>query len=108
MYGDKEYEALLTEKGRGQVALFGAELARRPPFDLHLVSPLPRAVQTATIIQTYLDTELLIEPALIEPIREKREDTWARIEGLVERLLKMPNENILLGTHGFISCCLAS
>jgi broad specificity phosphatase PhoE len=108
LYGDKEYEALLTENGRRQVGLLGAELARRPHFDLHLVSPLPRAVQTATIIQTYLDTELLIEPALIEPIREKREDTWARIEGLVERLIKMPNENILLGTHGFICCCLAS
>lgn len=107
LYGDKEYEALLTETGRRQVALLGEELARRPAFDLHLVSPLPRAVQTATIIQTYLDTELLIEPALIEGIKEKREDTWARIEKLAERLVKMPQQTILLGTHGLICCFLA-
>ncbi|MDB5081251.1 MAG: hypothetical protein JWP00_3175 [Chloroflexi bacterium] len=107
LYGDKEYEALLTENGRRQVGLLGAELARRPAFDLHMVSPLPRAVQTATIIQTYLNTELLIEPALIEGIKEKREDTWARIEKLAERLVKLPQQNILLGTHGLICCCLA-
>jgi broad specificity phosphatase PhoE len=108
LYGDKEYEALLTENGRRQAALLGAELARRPGFDLHLVSPLPRAVQTATIIQTYLNTELLIEPALIEGIKEKREDTWARVENLVERLVKMPQQNILLGTHGLVCCCLTA
>ena len=107
MYGDKEYEALLTETGRRQVNLLGAELARRPAFDLHLCSPLPRAVQTATIVQTYLNTELLIEPALIEGIKEKREDTWARVEKLAEKLIKMPQQNILLGTHGLICCCLA-
>src|SRR3954453_19740357 len=104
LYGDKEYEALLTENGRRQVNLLGGELARRPAFDLHLCSPLPRAVQTATIIQTYLGTELLIEPALIEGIKEKREDTWARVEKLAEGLVKMPQQNILLGTHGRICC----
>lgn len=107
LYGDKGYEALLTENGRHQIALLGAELARRPAFDLHIVSPLPRAVQTATIIQTYLNTELLIEPTLIEGIKEKREDTWARVEKLAEKLIKMPQQTILLGTHGLICCCLA-
>src|SRR4051794_14759031 len=107
IYGDKEYEALLTETGRRQANLLGAELARRPAFDLHLCSPLPRSVQTATIIQTYLNTELAIEPGLIEGIKEKREDTWARVEKLVEKLVKLPQENILLGTHGLICCMLA-
>jgi len=108
LYGDKEYEALLTEKGRSQAVLLGAELARRPKFDLHMVSPLPRAVQTATIVQTHLQTELLVEPSLIEGIKEKREDTWARVEKLAERLVKLPEQTILLGTHGFICCCLAA
>ena len=107
-YGDKEHEALLTETGRQQVHLLGAELARRGPFDLYLTSALPRAVQTATIVQTYLDMEMGIEPALVEGIRESRESIWARVEKLAERLIKGQQQQILLSSHGFICCCLAA
>lgn len=107
-YGDKEHEALLTENGRQQVNLLGAELARRGPFDLHLTSPLPRAVQSATIVQSYLNSELLIEPALVEGIKQSREEIWQRVEKMAERLVKQPQEKILLSTHGFICCCLAA
>lgn len=107
-YGDKEHEALLTEKGRQQVGLLGAELARRGPFDLHLTSALPRAVQTSSIVQNYLNTELLIEPALIEGFKEKREDIWNRVAKLAERLIAQPQQKILLSSHGFICCCLAA
>ena len=107
-YGDKEHEALLTENGRKQVNLLGAELARRGPFDLYLTSPLPRAVQTATIIQHYLNMELGVEPALIEGIKESRESIWGRVERMAERLVKQPQQKILLSTHGFICCCLAA
>jgi broad specificity phosphatase PhoE len=106
-YGDKEYEALLTDKGRQQVNLLGVELARRGPFDLHLTSPLPRAVQSATIVQSYLNKELQIDQALLEGIKQSREEIWNRVVKLAERLIKAPEEKILLSTHGIICCCLA-
>ncbi len=108
VYGDKEYETLLTEKGRRQVTRLGTELVQHGPFDLYLSSPLPRAVQTATIIQSMLDMELQIEPALIEGIKEHREDIWQRVEALAVRLIQLPELKILLSTHGFICCCLAA
>ncbi len=107
-YGDKEYEALLTEKGRQQIGLLGAELARRGPFDLHLTSPLPRAVQSSTLVQTHLGSELGIDPALAEGIKESREQIWMRVEKLAERLIKGPHQKILLSSHGLICCCLAA
>lgn len=107
-YGDKEYEAVLTEKGRKEVHLLGAELAKRGPFDLYLTSPLPRAVQTATIVQTYLDGELQVEPDLIEGFKQSRQDIWDRVAKLAERLVKLPQQKILLSSHGFICVCLAA
>ncbi len=107
-YGDKEHEALLTDKGRQHVNLLGEELARRGPFDLHLTSPLPRAVQTATIVQSHLHSDLQVEPSLIEGIKQSREEIWGRVEKLAERLLSQPQSKILLSTHGFICCALAA
>ncbi len=107
-YGDKEHEALLTETGRKQVNLLGAELARRGPFDLYLTSPLPRAVQTSAIVQGYLNMELGVEMGLIEGIKESREAIWERVARLAERLVKEAQPRILLSTHGFICCCLAA
>lgn len=107
-YGDKEYEALLTEKGRKDVNLLGAELVKRGPFDLYLTSPLPRAIQTATIVQTYLDSEMQIEPDLIEGFKQTRQEIWDRVARLAERLVKLPQQKILLSTHGFICVSLAA
>jgi broad specificity phosphatase PhoE len=109
-YGDHQYEALLTRKGHQEVSLLGAELARRDPFDLYLTSPLPRAVQSATIVHSYLknEVELQIDPDLIEPIRESPHDTWKRITRLAERLLARKEQQILLSTHGYICVCLTA
>ncbi len=107
-YGDKEHEALLTDNGRHQVDQLGAELARRGPFDLFLTSPLPRAVQSSTIVQTHLNMELQIEPGLIEGIKQSREEIFTRVEKLAERLIKQPQSKILLSSHGFICCSLAA
>jgi broad specificity phosphatase PhoE len=107
-YGNKEYEAVLTDKGRQQAALLGAEMARRGPFDLFMTSPLPRAVQTATIVQTHLDIEFQVEMALIEGMGQRHEEIWKRIEKMIERLMKSPHETILLSTHGFLCCCLSA
>jgi broad specificity phosphatase PhoE len=107
-YGDKEYEAVLTKKGRSEVHLLGAELGKRGPFDLYFTSPLPRAVQTATIVQSYLnDIDVQVEPALIEGFKEKREEIWDRVAKLAERLVKLPEQKILLSAHGFICVALA-
>ncbi|HEX2916686.1 MAG TPA: phosphoglycerate mutase family protein [Chloroflexia bacterium] len=107
-YGDKEHEALLTETGRKQVQMLGLELARRGPFDLYLTSPLPRAIQTASIVQNHLNMEMQVEPALVEGIREPADKIWERVDKLVQRLISSPQEKILLSTHGYICCVLAA
>ncbi len=109
-YGDYEHRALLTPKGRQEVALLGLELAKRGPFDLFLTSPLPRAVQTATIVHTFLknEVELQIETDLSEPINEPGPKTWERIARLGQQLVENNNRQILLSTHGFIFVCLTA
>ncbi len=109
-YGDNQHRALLTPKGRREVNMLGAELSRRGPFDMYLTSPLPRAVQTATIVHSYLknEIELQIEPDLIEPINEAQQDTWKRVSRLIERLIADPHKHILLSTHGYITVCLTA
>lgn len=109
-YGDQQHRALLTPKGRREVTLLGAELARRGPFDLYLTSPLPRAVQTATIVHGYLKNEvdLQIDPDLIEPINETPQTTWERVTRLAQRIVAGKEERILLSSHGYICVCLTA
>jgi len=111
-YGDNQHRALLTPKGRREVVMLGAELARRGPFDLYLTSPLPRAVQSATLVHNQLQLkhplELEIDPDLIEPIGEAGEATWRRVTGLLERLIANKQERILLSTHGYICVLLTA
>jgi broad specificity phosphatase PhoE len=109
-YGDAQHRALLTPKGCREVALLGTELARRGPFDLYLTSPLPRAVQTATIVHGLLKdgVELQVEPDLIEPINETKQATWDRVTRLAQRLIENKSEKILLSTHGYICVCLTA
>ncbi len=92
------------------MTMLGAELARRGPFDLYLTSPLPRAVQSATIVHGYLknEVELDIDPDLSEPINESPPDTWLRISRLAQRLIANKHEKLLLSTHGYICVCLTA
>ncbi|NWJ98317.1 MAG: histidine phosphatase family protein [Chloroflexi bacterium] len=109
-YGDHQYRALLTRLGQQEVKMLGAALARRGPFDLYLTSPLPRAVQSATIVHGYLNNEvdLQIEPDLIEPINESSTDTWKRITRLAQRLVAGKEQKVLLSTHGYLCIYLSA
>ncbi len=108
-YGDNQHRTMLTPRGIQEAVLLGQELTRHGPFDLYLTSPLPRAVQTATLVHNQLGYgELVGEPALTEPINEQNRDTWNRTVNLVERLKKEPHRKILLSTHGYIFYCLAT
>jgi broad specificity phosphatase PhoE len=111
-YGDNEYKATLTPEGRKEVHKLGGFLQKvhnQMPFDLYLSSPLARAVQTASIVQTYLgDLDLEVDMALIEGIKESQEQIWQRVNGLVDRLLKGKQQNILISTHGFLCQCLTA
>lgn len=109
-YGDYQHRALITPKGRREMTMLGSELSRRGPFDLYLTSPLPRAVQSATIVHSFLknELELQVEPDLIEPINESKQATWDRISRLAQRLIDNKNSQILLSTHGYICVCLTA
>jgi broad specificity phosphatase PhoE len=109
-YGNYQYQALLTKRGHQEVSVLGTELARRGPFDLYLTSPLPRAVQSATIVHSYLknELELQIDPDLSEPINESPHDTWKRITRLAQRLIAGKEPQVLLSTHGYICVCLTA
>ena len=112
-YGDNEYKATLTAEGRAETHKLGAflyKVQKQMPFDLYLTSPLARSVQTASIVQTYLgnDVDLQVEMALSEGIKESQEQIWQRVNGLVDRLIKGPPQNVLLSTHGFLCQCLTA
>lgn len=111
-YGDNEYKATLTAEGRREAHKLGTFLQqvqqKQGPFELYLTSPLARAVQTATIVQTYLDVELQVDMALNEGMKESQEQIWQRVNELVDRLLKGPQQTILLSSHGFLCQCLTA
>jgi broad specificity phosphatase PhoE len=107
-YGNDQYRSMLTDRGVREAELLGEELAKRAKFEVYYTSPLPRAVQTATIVQRYIGTALIGEPALIEPINEATKDTWERVSKFAHTLLKTPHERILLSTHGYIFYCLTA
>lgn len=107
-YGNDQYRSMLTERGIREAELLGEELAKREKFEIYYSSPLPRAVQTATIVQRYINVPLEAEPALIEPINEAQKDTWERVTKFAHRLKDTPHQRILLSTHGYVFYCLTA
>jgi broad specificity phosphatase PhoE len=107
-YGNDQYRSMLTERGIREAELLGAELAKRDKFTVYYTSPLPRAVQTATIVQRHILCPLEAEPALTEPINEAQKDTWERVTKFARKLMESPHERILLSTHGYIFYCLTA
>lgn len=111
-YGDNEYKATLTAEGRSEAHKLGAFLQKvhqQMPFDLYLTSPLARAVQTSSIVQTYLgNLDLEVDMALIEGIKESQEQIWQRVNEFVDRLIAGPQQRILVSTHGFLCQCLTA
>ena len=107
-YGDKQHASTLTPLGRAQAVRLGEELVRFGTFDLFLSSPLARAVQTATIVQGFNDMDFEGDNDLIEPINESQEVTWQRVVGLAKRLIALPQQKILLSTHGFVCDALSA
>lgn|GEM_PF-1906466 len=108
-YGNNQHQSMLTSRGIQEADLLGQELVKHGPFDLYLTSPMPRAVQTATIVQRNLgEVELSGEPALTEPVNEQPKEVWKRVTKLVQDLEKSQNHRILLSTHGYIFYCLVT
>jgi broad specificity phosphatase PhoE len=100
---------MLTERGVQEAVMLGQELVLHAPFDLYLTSPLPRAVQTATLVSRQLGSlDLRGEPALGEPINEQPRDVWKRVMELVDQVMKGSHQKVLLSTHGYIFYCLTT
>ncbi|MEI7556386.1 phosphoglycerate mutase family protein [Candidatus Chlorohelix sp.] len=108
-YGNNQYRVMLTERGIQESLMLGQGLAQHAPFGLYLTSPLPRAVQTATLVSRQIgQVEIKGEPSLSEPINEQPREVWKRVTKLAEELLKSPYQKALLSTHGYIFYCLTT
>ncbi len=108
-YGNQQYQAMLTKRGIQEMELLGQELAKRGPFDLYLTSPMPRAVQSATIVHRHLgEVEFMGEPALTDMINEISQEVWERVTKLAKQLVEGQHQKIILSTHGYVFYCLTA
>ncbi len=108
-YGNDEQRAMLTPRGAQEAELLGQELAKHGQFDLYLTSPLPRAVQTATLVHRYLgNVEFRGEPALREPMGDAPKEVWKRATDLIKELNRTNHQRILLSTHGYLFYCFCT
>ncbi len=81
-----------------------AERALEPAFDLYVTSSLPRALQTAMLIQEHVGwVEMESEPRLTDNLAgEGDRALWDRVTAVADALLARPEVRILVSCHGSI------